>query len=82
MLGQSSTHLAIEHEHDEEGVEQEDAVGVDGGNVQQHRLRLLLHAVGEERGLDHEQHVGHSLAVKTHAMECGLVGTVVEYLKE
>ena len=78
----AAAHLAVKHEHDEEGVEEQDAVGVDGGDVQQHRLRLLLHAVRQERGLDHEQHVGNSLAVQAHAMERGLVGAGVEHLKE
>jgi hypothetical protein len=75
-------HLAIENQYNEKGVEEEDAVGVDGGDVEQHGLRLLLQAVRQERGLDHEQHVRNRLAVQAHAMEGGLVRAVVENLKE
>ncbi len=74
--------LAVKDKDNEKRVEEQDAFGVDGGNIQKHSLRRLFHAVCQKRRLNHEQHVWHRLAVERHALKGGLVGAIVEHLKK
>jgi hypothetical protein len=54
--------LPVVNEHVEEVVHQEDAVGLNAGCVEQHRLRWTIERVGEELGLNHCGTLVHILA--------------------
>lgn len=64
------------------GVKEEDVVVLEGRGVQEHGLGGALEAVGEERGLDHDDGRRHGLAQQGDAVEDRLVRRVVEHLHE
>ena len=48
----------------EEGVEEEDDIGLDGDAVEKDRLWWCIERVGHERGLDHDEGVVYVLLVE------------------
>ena len=54
----------MEDEDVEEGVEEEDDVGLDGNAVEQHGLWWDVECVRHERGLDHDERVVDVLLVE------------------
>lgn len=58
----------------EEGVEQQDDVGLDGDRVEEHGHRLRVDRVGRQRGLDHDERVVDVLGVEDVTVEGRLVG--------
>jgi hypothetical protein len=68
------------HDDIEVGVEEQDPVGADGGDVQEHGHRGALERVGEEGGLDHDEGAQDALPVEHEPEERRLVGAVVEHL--
>lgn len=74
--------FTVEDENVEESIQKQDAVGLDGDTVQQHRLGFALKAVGHQGGLDHDQRVVDILTVQDVAVVGSLVRRVVEDLQE
>lgn len=74
--------LTMEYENVEEGVEQQHNIGSDGDRVEQHRLRCSFKAIRHECRLNHDQRVVDIFSVEHVAVECSLVGRVVEHLQE
>ena len=70
------------NDHVEVGIEQQDAVGPDGGDVKTDGDRGAVERVGEQRGLNHDERPQDALAVEHQPEEGGLVGAVVEDLEE
>mmetsp|Transcript_54019 Transcript_54019/g.171417 ORF Transcript_54019/g.171417 Transcript_54019/m.171417 type:complete len:419 (+) Transcript_54019:152-1408(+) len=73
---------AVEDDHREVRVQEEDAVRGDGCDVQQCGLGRAVKGIGEEGGLDHNERVEHILAVEHHAVVGRLVGRVSKHLHE
>ena len=71
----------VEH-HREEGVEQQHAVGLHGGHVEERGLRRAAEGVRAEARLDHRHGVDDVLAQEHHRVEGRLVRRVVEHLHE
>ena len=73
-------HLPVEDEQLEEGVHEQDPVGLYGGGVQEDGLGRAVEGVGVQDGLDHHQAVRQVLPQQAGAVEGGLVRGVVEDL--
>mmetsp|Transcript_15757 Transcript_15757/g.50813 ORF Transcript_15757/g.50813 Transcript_15757/m.50813 type:complete len:418 (+) Transcript_15757:875-2128(+) len=82
LLAPRGDRLAVVDDDVEEGVEQQDAVGGDGGDVEQHGHGRALEGVGEQRGLDHDERIGRVFARKDEAVVRGLVRRVAKDLQE
>ena len=62
--------------------QQQDAVGLDGGHIQQHRRRRGIKTVGQQRGLDRGQSLRHRLLVQHQPAVGRLVRAVAKYLRQ
>jgi hypothetical protein len=58
------TYCSVEDEYLEESVHEEDAVRLDGGRVQEHRLWWPVERVRVQNGLDHYQGLCEVLTVQ------------------
>mmetsp|Transcript_41917 Transcript_41917/g.98451 ORF Transcript_41917/g.98451 Transcript_41917/m.98451 type:complete len:318 (-) Transcript_41917:1255-2208(-) len=74
--------VAVPHDNVEKGVQQEDAVRGDGGNVEQDGHGRPAERVAQQARLDHGQTVGHRLLEKVTPEEGRLVWRRVEHVKE
>ena len=75
--------FAVVYENVEEGVEEEDVVGLDRHRIEQDRLApVLVERVRVERRLDHDQAVGDVVVVERVSVEGRLVRGVVEDVQE
>ncbi len=71
----------MEDEQLEEGVHEQDPVGLYGGGVQEDGLGGAVEGVGVQDGLDHHQAVRQVLPQQAGTVEGGLVRGVVEDLR-
>jgi len=75
--------VAEEHEHKEEGIENEDLAGIDRRSAEKNRLGVrITDLVGLEHGLNHDERVDDVLTKKSASVEHGLIRTAVEHTKE